>query len=132
MLKSAVPFFIKIDKRETMSILLPIIVLVPVIFCLPGWFIARKRYNATPWSLNFALPGLVLWIALATSGVGPQSMGNIAELLYLTLGAIPVYYVKVLLIDKYRPNTGMNTIVMTIVICMAAVILRLVMPTLPE
>ena len=115
-----------------MTILLPIIVLVPIIFCLPGWLIARKRYNASPWSLNFALPGLVLWIALAISGIGPQSKGNIAELLYLTLGAIPVYYAKVLVIDKIRPNPKVNTIIITIVICVAAVLLRLAMPVLPE
>jgi len=115
-----------------MTILLPIIVLVPVIFCLPGWFIARKRYNASPWSLNFALPGMVLWIILAMNGIGPQSMGNIVELLYLCLGSIPAYYVKVLVIDKSRPNTKKNTIMLTVVICVAAIIMRFTMPELPE
>lgn len=115
-----------------MTILLPIIVLVPILFCLPGWIIARKRYNATPWSLNFALPGLVLWIVLAMAGVGPQSKGNIVELLYLCFGAIPIFYFKVLLIDRIRPNTKMNTIIITLVICLAALIMRLTMPVLPE
>ncbi len=115
-----------------MTILLPIIVLVPVLFCLPGWLIARKRYNASPWSLNFALPGLVLWILLAMGGIGPQSMGNIVELFYLCFGAIPIYYLKVLLIDKVRPNTRMNTVILTLVICLAAILLRLTMPVIPE
>jgi hypothetical protein len=115
-----------------MTILLPIIVLVPVIFCLPGWLIARKRYNASPWSLNFALPGLVLWIVLAMNGIGPQSMGNVVELFYLCLGSIPAYYIKVLVIDKTRPDTRMNTIILTVVIAVAAIIMRLAMPELPE
>ena len=115
-----------------MTILLPIIVLVPIIFCLPGWIIARKRYNATPWSLNFALPGLLLWILLAIGGIGAQSMGNIVELLYLCFGSIPLYYLKVLFIDKIRPDTRMNTIILTLVICLAAVLMRMTMPVLPE
>ena len=115
-----------------MTLLLPVIVLVPMLFCLPGWLIARKRYNATPWSLNYAVPGMVLWIVLAMSGIGPQSMGNIVELFYLSFGAIPVFYLKVLLIDKIRPNTRLNTIIATVMICIVAVILRLTMPVLAE
>ena len=115
-----------------MTILLPLIVLVPLIFCFPGWLIARKRYNATPWSLNYAVPGMVTWIILAMSGVGPQSLGNIAELLSISFGAIPIYYLKVLYVDKIRPNTKLNTIIATVMLCVVAIILRLAMPVLPE
>lgn len=115
-----------------MTILLPLVILVPIIFSLPAWFIARKRYDATPWSLTYAVPGLVLWVVLAISGVGSQSLGNIVELLYLSFGAVPLYYLKVLFIDKIRPNTRLNTIMATVIICVVAVILRLVMPVLPE
>ena len=115
-----------------MTILLPIIVLVPLLFCLPGWLMARKRYNATPWSLNYAVPGMTLWVVLAMSGVGSQSLGNVVELFYLSFGAIPIYYLKVLYVDKIRPNTKLNTIIMTVMMCVAAVILRLAMPVMPE
>ncbi|PLX80771.1 MAG: hypothetical protein C0615_00480 [Desulfuromonas sp.] len=115
-----------------MTILLPIVVLVPILFCLPVWLTARKRYNATPWALNYAVPGMVLWVILAILGVGSQSKGNIIELLYLSFGAVPIYYLKVLFVDKVRPDTKMNTIIASIIICIAAIILRLVMPVLPE
>ncbi|PLX98493.1 MAG: hypothetical protein C0623_12525 [Desulfuromonas sp.] len=115
-----------------MTLLLPIVVLVPIIFNLPGWLIARKRYEATPWSLSYAVPALIIWVILAMSGIGPQSLGNIVELLYLSFGAVPIYYLKVLFVDKIRPNTGKNTIIATIILCIAAVLLRLIMPVLPE
>lgn len=115
-----------------MTILLPIVILIPMLFCLPAWFIARKRYNATTWSLTYAVPGMVLWVGLAVSGVGSQSLGNLVELLYLSFGAVPLYYLKVMFIDKIRPDTRLNTIIATVMLCFAAIILRLVMPELPE
>lgn len=115
-----------------MTLLLPIVVLVPILFCLPGWLIARKRYAATPWSLTYAVPALILWVALAMAGIGSQSLGNIIELIYLSFGAVPLYYLKVMFIDKIRPNQRMNTIILTLSLCVIAVVLRLVMPVLPE
>lgn len=115
-----------------MTLLLPLLILIPVVFCLPAWFIARKRYNATTWSLTYAVPSMVLWVILAMSGIGSQSLSNVVELLYLCFGSVPIYYLKVLYIDKIRPDTRRNTILATVMLCVVAIILRLVMPDLPE
>ena len=115
-----------------MTLLLPIVILVPILFCLPGWMLARKRYDATPWSLTYAVPGMIVWVLLAMSGIGSQSLSNVVELLYLSFGAVPIYYLKVMYIDKLRSDTRMNTIIATVALCLVAIILRLAMPVLPE
>ncbi len=115
-----------------MTLLIPAVVLIPIVFCLPAWIVARKRYGATPWSLNFAVPGMATWIVLATGGIGPQSLANIVELFIISLGAIPVYYLKVFYVDRIKPDPRLNTVVATVMLCVVAIVLRLAMPVLPE
>ena len=104
-----------------------------VLSCMPAWFASRRRQQASGWDLFVALPGCLCWIALAGLGVGPQSLSNlVVELFDLVLGSIVLYYLKVFLLDRFTEKPGRNTAYIVAITLVAAILLRLLMPVLPE
>jgi hypothetical protein len=73
------------------------------------------------------------WIVLAAAGVGPQGLSNlVVELFDLVLGSVVLYYLKVFVLDRYTTDPGRNTAFVVAICLSAAVLLRLLMPLLPE
>lgn len=115
------------------TIFFPIFLAFCLISCLPAWFTSRRRGQAGRWSLFSVLPGLIGWYLLAVSGVGQPVLSNlVAESFDLSLGSIVLYYLKVFLLDRYTHSPGRNTAYVIAIALLAAILLRLFMPPLPE
>ena len=116
-----------------MTVLFLFFIIFGVLSCLPAWFASRRSKQASEWSLFTVLPGQLSWIALAGLGVGAQSLSNVViELTDLVLGSIVLYYLKVFLLDRFSDRPGRNTAYVVAITIVAAVLLRLIMPVLPE
>jgi hypothetical protein len=109
--------------------LFPFLALVPGLITLPGWLWARRRRPQSVWLLFLAVPGLVTWIALAWAGVGSQSLGNVVELFAVAAAAIAAGYAKFILFDRWTRSAGVVALVAVVVL---TVVLRLLMPVVPE
>jgi len=109
-----------------------LIVLIPGVLCYPAWLFAKNRQGATIWSLFLVVPSVVLWVLFTAFGIGAQSLANIVEVLFLAGSTIVLYYIKVFVLDKTMLAPKLNTILTATMLCIIAVALRMLMPSLPE
>jgi hypothetical protein len=82
--------------------------------------------------LLLPMPALVLWVGLSAVGVGPQSLSNLVEVPILVGLAIALYYLKVFVTDRVSSTPRLTTAAVIFVTMLSAVLLRLLMPLLPE
>ena len=115
-----------------MLLVFPIIQLVTLLACLPAYRTARERQEEPVWSLFLVAPCLLVWIAMTMAGVGAQSFSNLVELFDLMLGTVILYYLKVFMMDRVNQSPVLNNFIVIMITVMAAVLLRMYMPLLPE
>lgn len=77
-------------------------------------------------------PALVVWIGLMFSNIGHPSLANVIEGASLMMVSVVLAYTQVFIIDRLVKKPAGTTAVLATILCIAAIILRLTMPTLPE
>ena len=115
-----------------MTIVFPILQFFSFVACLPAYRVAKQRQEEPVWALFLVAPCMILWIVLTMLGIGAQSMSNLVELFDLMLGTVMLYYAKVFIFDKINQTPVKNNLLVIAVTLVAAVLLRLFMPVLPE
>ena len=112
-----------------MTLVFPILLIVSAGLSAPAWVYARRRWHESVWMLLLPLPAVV---ALSAAHVGPQSLSNLIEVPILVGLSIALYYSRVLAIARGWSAPGLTGWVIAFLTVLAAVLLRLFMPLLPE
>jgi hypothetical protein len=74
----------------------------------------------------------MLWLGLMFSNVGRASLSNLIEGAWLMIASVVLAYVQVFFIDRFVKRPTRTTRAIAVILCVAAVILRVVMPAFPE
>jgi hypothetical protein len=109
---------------------LPGLLLATFLLLLPAWIYARNRHRASPWSLFIVINSVANRTVLAAFGVGPQSRGNLVEVIYLALATVGGYYLKTFAIDPWLDRSRLSSLVLMGLTIAVALLLRLLMPAL--
>ena len=79
-----------------------------------------------------AVPGVVVWFGLTILGFGAQSLSNIVEVIWLVGAGIVLSYLKLLVQGRLAISQRGLTHGLLLVLAVAAIMLRVFMPVLPE
>jgi hypothetical protein len=109
-----------------------VLVLGSLISNLPAWAYARRHEGASALLLWLGTPALVVWIGLLFSNIGHPSLGNFIEGAWLMTASVVLAYTQVFIIDRVVKKPARTTAALATILCIAAIILRITMPTLPE
>jgi len=71
-------------------------------------------------------------MGMTASGHGAQSLSNLVEVFWLIGAAVTLTYAKVFVIGRTMASAHRSTYALTVFLAVAAVLLRLLMPGLPE
>ena len=115
-----------------MFLAFPVLILFVVALTVPAWSYARRRERASHWLLVLWLPALILWIVLSASGIGAQSLSNLIEVFWSMVAGLGLSYLRPFVIDRYVASPQGITYAMMALLALAALMLRLFMPILPE
>lgn len=100
---------------------------------LPAWYAAKRRNQATAWLLTGGIPALCVWFLLAGTGIGPQSLSNLAiETGILAILSVVSAYIQPFLLNRRFANHRRTAAFCAAGLVVAAIVLRLAMPVLPE
>jgi len=102
------------------------------LLCLPAWYVARKTQRWYGWDYASALGPIPFWFALLSMRVGHMSMGNLIELLAVALFVPVAISLRVFLLDRYVSHTRRSSIVVCAVCFTLPLVLRLMVPLIPE
>ena len=116
-----------------MLLAFPVLILAAAAMCFPAWLVARRRNRGSPWLPFLSFPAIALWVVIEDAGLGQTaSLSNLVEVFWLLGGGIGLAYVKVFAVDRVTPHWRVTTYGAIAILAIAAVLLRLLMPTLPE
>ena len=107
-------------------------VLFPWVAMLPGWWMAQRHQAASLWWLGLPYAGGALWVLLVLAGWGPQSLSNVVELFVVELVAVLAVYLNWFVLSRHVPLSRFATGLTWIILVGTVVLLRMLMPTLPE
>ena len=113
-----------------MEILIPLV--LTGLACVPAWYVARKRGTWFGWDYLTILAPIPFWYMLSILDIGPQSLGNLVEL--LVVGAfIPIALsCRVFLLDQLSRNAIRSSLAICALSIVLPLGLRLTMPSLAE
>jgi hypothetical protein len=94
--------------------------------------VARKSQRWFAWDWGVLVVPLALWVLLLIVGIGAQSLANIIEMVIVIAAIIVTLYVRVFVADKLWPDFRRNSLVAFSACCVLVVLLRFLMPNLPE
>jgi hypothetical protein len=77
-------------------------------------------------------PALGVWLGLMFSNIGHPSLANLIEGAWLMMASIVLAYTQVFIIDRLLKKPPGTSAALATILCIAAIILRITMPTLPE
>lgn len=101
-------------------------------FSVPAWYFSRRNSNCYLIDyLTVFLPSTI-WIGLSVSGIGKQSLGNLAELLAITLVVPLSNSIKAFLSAKWPERSWVISFANLSFLLVFTLVLRLTMPSLPE
>ncbi len=115
-----------------MIVFIAVFIAVGCILTFPAYLLARRAGMNNFLLLFLSAPSIVVWMILTALGIGAQSLANIIEIFYLFIGGVVLSYLQVLIFKKHKTNTFLVSGVIVIVLCLAALLLRLLMPVIPE
>lgn len=113
-------------------LLLVAMVMVPMALIYPGWCKADQRKRQGASVLFLPLAGMALWGALIVAGLGAQSLANLVEVVIVCAMAVVVAYVKFHVLDHEIKSAVKSSAVAWGLLAIAVIVLRLLMPLLPE
>ena len=111
---------------------LVVLVLGSLILNAPAWAYARRHHGASALLLWLGTPALVVWIGLMFANIGHASLANLIEGAWLMMASVVLAYTQVFIIDRLVKKPAGTTAALAAILCIAAIILRITMPTLPE
>jgi hypothetical protein len=111
---------------------LVVLVLGSLILNAPAWAYARRHQGASALLLWLGTPALALWIGLMFANIGHASLANLIEGAWLMMASVILVYTQVFIIDRLVKKPAGTTAALAAILCIAAIILRITMPTLPE
>lgn len=115
-----------------MILLLPVLLLLAGMLCAPAYWVSRRRGSESKWLPVAALPAVLVWSALTGAGYGAQSLANIVEVIWIAAAAVILCYVKVFVVDQRLQRPRQTTYYLMTLLALGAVLLRSLMPVLPE
>jgi hypothetical protein len=121
-------------RQYGVGLILYVVVLTlgSLILNVPAWAYARGHHGASALLLWLGTPALVVWIALLFSNIGQPSLANLIEGAWLMMASVVLAYAQVFIIDRRLKKPAGTSAVLATILCIAAIILRITMPTLPE
>ncbi len=102
------------------------------ILILPGWYWANKGQPQKFWICFLPAAGLALWMLLTALGFGAQSLANLVETPVIAGVAVVAAYLKFFVFDKSSALNSYGKIFAIAAVMLATIILRTIMPVLPE
>lgn len=116
-----------------MSLAFPVLILVASTLCVPAWLVARGRSRGSVRPLFLSFPAVAIWVAMEGAGLGNiASLSNLIEVFWLLGAGIVLAYAKVFALDRVVRRWRLSTYGAIVLLAVAAILLRLYMPTLPE
>jgi len=115
-----------------MTVMFAALLLLGGLACLPAYLVSRHRGRESAWLLFTTLPALGAWTLLAGFGYGPQSLSNLIEPLGLFAAGTVLCYGKVFLLDRGVKDPRWTTYLLMALLVFGAILLRFLMPQLPE
>lgn len=115
-----------------MTIALLVIVALTFTMTFPAWQLARRNQNDSPLVLGLALPAVILWFVLTVNGFGSQSLSNVIEVLCLLGAGVALAYLHLYLVSRTGARPTPTAVWMMVVLVVAAILFRWLMPVLPE
>ena len=114
------------------ALLIPFL-LIPMLMILPAFFLSQRKPQEESLLLPFVhMPAIILWFLLTVFGIGAQSLANIVELIYLGIAAVTLAYIKVFIIDRRTSQHALTTYGTVAVLLGSVILLRALMPSIPE
>lgn len=115
-----------------MTVLFPVIAVMGFLLCLPARAVAKREKRWFPWDFAGPIGAVVLWILLASFGVGHQSLSHLIEIPLALLFAVLALYLRVFVMDRFIGEPKVNSLVVVALALAFVCGLRLFMPYLPE
>ena len=109
-----------------------VVTLLAIGLIVPGWLWFRRSQPQSRWLLVLPPFGVLSWVTLTASGIGPQSLSNILEAFFVAVSAVLSVYFKFLVLDRVLSQRSRGTTVAFFIVGAVALVLRLLMPVLPE
>jgi hypothetical protein len=106
---------------------------VSVLLCIPAWYIARRSHVWFPWDYVGIFGPYLVWLVLAISRVGSNSLANLVEIVILAALVPGVISIRVFLLDRIWSQPTKTSLAACVFCCLVLPLgLRLGMPGLSE
>jgi hypothetical protein len=115
-----------------MIVLLFGLLALSAVLAAPSWYYARRDLRWFVWDYVTVFAPVVLWFLLTLLGIGPQSLGNIVEVLAVASFNPIILTMRVFFLDKLWPRPGFWSRLCMVTGLALPLILRLTLPILPE
>lgn len=118
-----------------MIVLLLFVILFNVIFCLPAWIWGRKRVCWYKWDYGVCVYPIVVWVVMVNRRIGePASLANfVLEVFWIFIASTIVPYLRLMVgVRRFKKNNALISALLLLIPVAAGILLRLLMPTLPE
>jgi hypothetical protein len=102
------------------------------LLCVPAWYVAQRRKSWFEWDYATVFGPIPFWYALSIARIGPQSMGNLIELVVVAVFVPLAVSCRVFILDRLWKNPKRSSMIICAVCFILALGLRLAMPLLPE
>lgn len=116
-----------------MLLAFPVLIVAAAVLCVPAWLVARRQDRGSVWLLFLSFPAIAIWVVMEDRGLGqPASLSNLIEVFWLLAGGIALAYGNVFILDRVVARRQITLYGAIALLAVAAILLRLFMPTLPE
>lgn len=108
------------------------IVVVATLLLIPGWYWRQRQGTKSYVIFTLPLASSAFWFALIYYGVGQASLSNLMEIYLVAAFAVAGGYLKFFAFDNFTKMQGRSTAVAFTLVFLCCLVLRLLMPALPE
>jgi lipopolysaccharide export LptBFGC system permease protein LptF len=115
-----------------MIVLFLLLVLFSGLLSLPAWNRCRAKNEFFWWDYGMPVYPLLMWVFFVYVGIGPQSLSNTIELLFISVVVIALSYLRAFVFNKFLSNVYFISMFSIVLSIFVVLILRLTMPLIPE
>lgn len=109
------------------------ILLMTLVLSIPVWLLLTRLKKIYFWDYGISFYGVILWIVLTFFYVGGQSLTNaVLEPFYINIFSILIILIRFFLSKKVKVDNKMISVIGIILVIGFALLLKILIPTLPE